>query len=143
MNSAAGNTDDKVKNTSIPSSTSVSIGKEQEAVKIERGVDIEEIPKEVEVPPEVERAGLQVQRDVVELPPDVKKLGVTPSGPSAPPSYVTSFSKIVLPISDQQVTTGLHASVVESLAWLAAWCMKQLKKAHVALKVVHGKIVRV
>ena len=83
--------------------------------------------------------------DTIELPPDVKKLGVTHTGPSVPitPVTTTVLPSVALPISDNQVVAGLHAQVVSALRWLAEWCMRRLKKAHIALKEAHGKVMRV
>lgn len=134
--------DDKTQITT-PAVTPVgSLNKEQEALKSTAGEVVQEIVKDVEISPEVERVGVTaVNRQSIELPPDVKKLGVTPSGPSTPVS--TTTTTVVLPISDQQVVAGLHAQIISSLRWLAVWCLKKLQKAHVMLKVIHGKIVRV
>ncbi len=85
---------------------------------------------------------LQHQGVVVELPPDVQTLGggtpapiSVPAAPAVPP--------VQLPVSDDAVVRGLHADVANPLLWLAFWCVRKLKKAHVLLKVVQGKVVRV
>ncbi|MBI4990943.1 hypothetical protein HZB96_02500 [Candidatus Gottesmanbacteria bacterium] len=104
---------------------------------------MQEVVKDVEVSPEVERVGVTVTRESIELPPDVKKLGVTPAGSSVPVATSATIPPVVLPISDQQVVTGLHAQIISSLRWLAVWCLKKLQKAHIMLKVIHGKIIRV
>lgn len=134
--------DDKTQ-TTTPQVTPVgSLHKEQEAIKSTSGEVVQEVIKDVEISPVVERAGVTaVNRQSIELPPDVKKLGVTPSGTSTPVS--TTTTTVVLPISDQQVVAGLHAQIVSSLRWLAVWCLKKLQKAHIILKNIHGKIVRI
>ena len=104
----------------------------------------QEVVSEIELNHEVKEAGVEKRGEViVELPPDVKKLGVTQTGATTPLSAVTSVAQVSIPITDSQVVVGLHAKVTSSLAWLAQWCIKKLKKAHVVLKIIHGKIVRV
>lgn len=137
------NVDDDQKNTPTTSAVGSVSGKERELSGQETTEAVSEITTEVEVSKEVERAGVEVVKDTIELPPDVKKLGVTQTGPSAPVSTTTTLPSVTLPISDQQVVAGLHAQILNSLRWLAIWCMKRLKKAHIALKNMHGKIVRV
>jgi hypothetical protein len=78
----------------------------------------------------------------VEIPPDVKKMGVIHSGVATPVvSNVTPA--VVLPISDKQILSGLHSNITTAARWLAVWCIRKLQKAHVALKLIHGKIIRV
>lgn len=116
------------------------VGKEIEPLTPPEGVT--EISSEVPLHPEVEKVGVRQFRETIELPPDVKKLGVTPA--SQP---LTSLSPplppVTLPVSDAAVVTGLHASLLAAIRWLATWCVKKLKKAHIALKTVHGKVIRV
>lgn len=126
-----------------PISIGSSQGKEFETVKITDSEAVGEVSKEPEIPKEVEKAGVVKVSETIELPPDVKKLGVTPSSSSIPMNVTQVLPKVVLPISDQQIIVGLHAKVTSAFKWLSIWCIRQLKKAHVALKVIHGKIIRV
>lgn len=136
-------TDDQQKNVTTTSSVVAStVGKEQEGAKVTVPEVVSEITPEVVLPKEAERAGVEVVKETIELPPDVKKLGVTPAGPSAPVT-TTAMPQVVLPISDPQVVAGFHAQIISSLRWLATWCIRKLKKAHIILKNIHGKIVRV
>lgn len=151
MNSAnIGNQDNKqVANdtSSVPvsaqpvSATSTGL-KEQEPAATVSAETVAEISTEIEVGQEVEKAGVRRIGETIELPPDIKKLGVTHAGASVPVGSV-ALPGVALPISDQQVVTGLHAQVLSALRWLSVWCIKKLKKAHVALKVIHGKVMRV
>lgn len=137
--------------TSVPQATpqpagvgiSTLTGKEQEAIGIVGTEQIKEVSKEIELPEEVEKAGVVMKKETIELPPDVKKLGVSSTGASVPVAQTASLPKVSLPISDDQVIAGLHTQITNALHWLAVWCIKKLKKAHVMLKVIHGKIVRV
>ncbi len=130
--------------TSAPLSPVGSFAKEQEVPKSLGTEVVQEVVKDAEISPEIERVGVTaVNRQSIELPPDVKKLGVTQSGSSTPVATATTVTAVVLPISDQQVVAGLHAQILSSLRWLAVWCLKKLQKAHIILKIIHGKIVRV
>lgn len=136
--------DDKIQTPTQTTSPVGSLSKEQEVSRSVGAEAVQEVVKDVEISPEVEKAGITaVNRQSIELPPDVKKLGVTQSGSSTPVATATTVTTVVLPISDQQVVAGLHAQIMSSLRWLAVWCLKKLQKAHVVLKVIHGKIVRV
>lgn len=136
--------DDNNKTTPV-SQTPVSStsGKEKEAFPSSASENISSVAQEVVLSKEVEKAGVEVIKDTIELPPDVKKLGVSTVGTSAPVAVTATLPPVSLPLSDQQVILGLHAQVISSFRWLAVWCVKQLKKAHIALKNIHGKIVRV
>lgn len=99
-----------------------------------------EVGREMEkVPEEIEKAGVTlVRKETIEIPPAVRKLGVKPVGPATP---VPTTPTVVLPLSDQQIVAA--GPVTAAISWLAAWCLRQLKKAHLVLKKVHGKIIRV
>lgn len=121
--------------------TTTGLSKEQEPSQTVSAEVATEITTEMEIPKEVEQAGVKKIQETIEIPPSVKKLGVTPVGSSA--STTTTIPTVVLPIPDQKIIAGLHTRLLNSLHWLAWWCIRKLKKAHVALKVIHGKIVRV
>lgn len=123
--------------------TGSGLGKEREIPKQVKIETIQELSKDVELTKEVAEAGVSEIKGVIDLPPDIKKLGVTQTGAMTPAVSTTALPQVVLPISDPQIIVGLHAKIVSSFRWLAAWCVRKLKKAHIALKVVHGKIIRV
>jgi hypothetical protein len=117
-------------------------GKEKEFAQNVTKELIRESPAEIELPKEVESAGVQKISEKIELPPDVKKIGMTSATP--PPLPVqTQVPTVILPISDQQVISGSHQNVTNAIRWLSLWCIRKLQKAHVILKVVHGKIIRI
>ena len=134
-----------VKGNQPVSPFSTTIGKERESLSGVPSEAIQSISTEIEIPEEVERVGVTKVSDTIEIPPDIKKLGVTSTYVSSPTgSAVNSvLPKVVLPISDEEVVTGLHAQITSALRWLSVWCIKRLKKAHLVLKTVHGKIMRV
>lgn len=116
-------------------------GKEAEVISLKEAEKFEEIPPKHEIPPDVERAGVRKIGDIIELPPDVKKLGVTPSGPQTPVSAVSG--SVSLPLSDDKVYQGFTLPISSAWHWLSVWCTKKLHKAHLVLKQIHGKIIRV
>jgi hypothetical protein len=79
------------------------------------------------------------RQETIELPPDVKKLGAQSVGT---PQF-SSYQNVKLPISDDKVIKGMHAPITSSFRWLATLAVYILKLAHVQLKIVHGKVVRV
>ncbi len=104
------------------------------------------VPKEHEIKEVIEhepkkelQAYLQPRAETIKLPPDLKKLGLQPTTTTQFPSY----QNIKLPISDDKIVFGLHAPVSSSLRWLATLAIYLLKKAHLTLKIVHGKVVRI
>jgi len=36
--------------------------------------------------------------------------------------------KVTIPLTDDQITQGLHHKVWEAIRWLAVWCIRQMKK---------------
>lgn len=41
--------------------------------------------------------------------------------------------KIKLPLTDDQIMTGLHQKIWESIRWLAEWCIRQMQLAHLSV----------
>ena len=112
----------------------------QTEIKSGKNEIIKEVSQEIELPKEVSQAGVEIH-GAVEFPLDLKKLGVTPTGGQTPLSAVTTT--ISLPISDDKILAGTKAPLTSALKWLAVWCLKRLKVAHLILKSIHGKIIRV
>ncbi len=102
---------------------------------------ITEIGKEAELPAEVKRSGVSLRPDSIELPPPVVSAGVTPVGPAAAPQ--PQVTAVPLPLTDDQIAQGLSQGITTSWRWLAEWCERQLKAAHLMVKRIHGKVTRV
>jgi len=137
-------TDDQAQSQSKTSSPiSVSSDKESEAFSTASSEVIKSVSSEVELPKEVAEAGVEYYPESVEVPPDLKKIGVQQTGSSAPAPTADDTQKVKLPISDQIVIKGLHESLLNSLHWLAVWSIRKLQKAHLILKIVHGKVIRI
>ncbi|GAB4218636.1 MAG: hypothetical protein Fur009_0350 [Candidatus Microgenomates bacterium] len=79
------------------------------------------------------------RQDTIELPPDLKKLGLQ----SISSTNFQNYQNIKLPISDEKIVVGLQAPITSSIRWLATFALYLLAKAHLTLKVIGGKVVRV
>lgn len=100
----------------------------------------EEIQEVVEHKPEEEVLTYVTPRaETIDLPPDLKHFGLQPATTTQFPSY----QNIKLPISDEKITVGLHAPITSSLRWLATLAVYLLQQAHLGLKTIHGKVIRV
>ena len=114
----------------------VSLPKEVEPI----GAEKFEIKEVVEHKAEEEvRPFVSPRQETIELPPDLKKMGLQ----STSATQFSSYQNIKLPISDEKVVVGLHAPVTTSLRWLATLAVYLLARVHLGLKVVHGKVIRV
>lgn len=82
----------------------------------------------------------EVTEPKVDLPPDLKKAGLKPVEPVQFPD-MTQLVKT--PISDDKILFGKTQPITSSIRWLAEFCLFLLKKAHIKLKTIHGKTVRV
>lgn len=102
---------------------------------------IHEVGQELPLSNEVAKAGVTIQPTTVELPPSIGNMGVNVVGSASVTAVVTLPSE-PLPLTDEQIAKGLHESIQSSWRWLSEWCDRQLKQAHVLLKTIHGKIVR-
>jgi len=114
----------------------VSLHKEAEPVAAEKF----EIKEVVEHKAEEEvRPYISPRQDTIELPPDLKKMGLQ----STSSTQFSSYQNIKLPIPDEKVVVGLHAPITSSFRWLATFAVYLLATVHLGLKVVHGKVIRV
>jgi len=99
-----------------------------------------EIKEPVEHSPEEEvRPFVSPRAETIELPPDLKKLGLQAVSHSSFPSY----KNIKLPLSDEKIVVGKKAPVTSSIRWLAEFALFILAQAHLGLKVVHGHVIRI
>ena len=118
--------------------TSVSLPKETEPpIKKPDTLEIKEVVEkkvEDEVKPHV-----KIRPETIKLPSEIKKLGGQATGTTKFPEYQT----IKLPLSDEKILIGLQQSPDSSIRWLATLAWYILRKTHITLKKVHGKIIRV
>ncbi len=82
---------------------------------------------------------VQEKKDDIEVPPELQKHGLKPvqSTQSIP------YQNIQLPLPDEKVLEGLDKPVTSSYRWLAELAKFMLFQAHLQLKKVHGRVVRV
>lgn len=113
------------------STTSVSYGgKEGESFSINvPETSLKAVGQEVDLPKEVQSAGVQIQSTTVPLPQAVSDQGVTSVGYNVS-SVPTHGSTITLPLSDSQIELALKKNTKQSIRWLAEWCVYQIKKMH-------------
>lgn len=121
------------KNKNIPISTP----KESEPMPSGQEIELKEA---VEHKPEDEvRPFVTPSPETIELPPDLKKMGLQ----AASVTKFPSFQNVKTPLSDDKIVLGLHAPVTTSIRWLATLAVYLLQKAHLSLKIVHGRVVRI
>lgn len=82
---------------------------------------------------------IEVESDVPEIHPDLKKAGLQ----AIDTTSLDPKQRVHLPIGDEQIMEGLDEPLSSSFRWLAEFALFMLKRAHLALKRVHGKVVRV
>jgi hypothetical protein len=75
----------------------------------------------------------------IELPPELKSMGLKAVTQTSFPNY----QNVKLPITDDQVLAGQNAPVNSSMRWLAEFAKFLLWRAHISLKTVGGRVVRV
>lgn len=83
---------------------------------------------------------VEIKNDIPDIPADVAAAGVAVSG--VQPWGLTP--KVVeLPLKDEEIPAGLKKPVSSGMRWLAEICVYMLKKAHLKIKQIHGKVMRV
>jgi len=82
---------------------------------------------------------IQIHPETIKLPPDLKKLGLQ----LVSNNQFYSLKNVVIPIRDDRVLVGLHAPITSSFRWLATLAVYILSHAHITLKSVKGKTVRI
>lgn len=76
----------------------------------------------------------------IDLPEDVRDLGVEViEHPIQYPAHVS----IKVPLSDEKIIQGKKLPLDSSFRWLAEVCLFILHKAHIRLKIAHGKAERI
>jgi hypothetical protein len=80
----------------------------------------------------------QTSSDVA-IPADLKEIGVQ----STHVVQYPHFNNIHVPLSDDKIIGGLKRPIDSAMRWLAEFCKYLLWKAHIRLKIAHGKAERV
>jgi len=114
--------------------------KESEPIIVKQENEQEQIQEVVEHKPEREVSTyVNPRAEIIDIPPDLKQFGLQPATTTQFPSY----QNIKLPLSDEKITVGLHAPITSSIRWLATLALYLLRQAHLGLKIIHGRVVRV
>lgn len=77
--------------------------------------------------------------ETIKLPPDLKSLGIE----SVDTTHFPSYQNVKLPIPDEEVIEDLKQPVTSTKRWLGELAKYLLLKAHLVLKTVGGKVVRI
>ena len=78
--------------------------------------------------------------ETINLPPDLKKIGVKTEDED---QFKEAMNKVKLPISDDRIMEDLKASPSESRRWFATILLYILERAHLTLRKVGTKVVRI
>lgn len=89
------------------------------------GVQVVEHEPNVEIAPEVQGWIEKVEQEKLNIPENIVVADKTAGQPTG---KYASEPVLVLPATQQQVNSGLHASVKQSIRWLATWCFRIMKK---------------
>lgn len=82
---------------------------------------------------------VKIKPETIDLSDDLKNMGVETTAAAE----FTNYQNIKLPISDEKIIAGLHQPITASIRWFATLMEYLLKQAHLALRVVNGKVVRI
>ena len=134
--------DELIKKYQATNSTAIGPTKEAEPVSAKKEPlilqetvsDTEKVAKEVA--PYVE---VQPDEKQVELDPELIKAGLQPIGSD----QFSSAFKVALPIADERIVQGLQEPLTSSWRWLSELAVYLLSQAHLKLKQIHGRVVRV
>lgn len=89
------------------------------------GVQVVEHEPNVEISPEVQGWIEKVEQEKLHLPDNIVVADQTAQQPTG--NYAAA-PVIVLPMTEDQMNSGLKASVKNSVKWLATWCVRVMKK---------------
>lgn len=136
MNAPTSQADQNTKNTSLtppnnhvarsPTKESEPFAPRKQELIVQEVVEHE--VKDTQVTPHVE-----VRKDVPEIPPDLKKVGITTSASS---SFQTQQT-IKLPLTEDKLPTALKSPLSESIRWLGELTFYLLEQTHGKVKTVH------
>jgi hypothetical protein len=104
-------------------------------------IEIEDVetPVEQENTQEVEQY-ITPTDATIKLPPNLKKLGLQTQEDNP---YTAALNRVKLPISDEKIMEDLKAPPSESKRWYATILLYILERAHMTLKKVGTKVVRI
>lgn len=83
---------------------------------------------------------IEVKPDAIDVTPDLQQAGVEATTQT---SQFQTVKQVKVPLSDDKVQIGLQQPVTSSFRWLAELTVYLLKLAHISLRKVENKLVRV
>ncbi len=105
--------------------------------------EIAEVESPAEEPtPEAAQEFAKPKANSIKLPPELKKAGVKTIDDNDDQFHAALY-KIKLPISDEKIMEDLKARPTESKRWYATILLYMLQQAHLTLKKMGTKVVRV
>lgn len=109
--------------------SSVPSGAKEIGVGSQEVTPITEFTRQVDIEPEVEGWLEKLEKEDSKLQQSVTddKTGQVVLDDSSAPQ---SNFKVVLPLTKDEVDKGLHHKVLDSVRWLAEWCIRMIKMFH-------------
>ena len=80
---------------------------------------------------------VEVRKDVPEIPPDLKNLGVTTTASSS----FSTYQSLKLPLKEEQLPVALKAPISDSLRWLGEFTQYLIYQSHGTIKSAHKNVV--
>lgn len=132
--------DDLVKKQKEMSLGVGSVAKEAMPMKQSEHIDFEQSSEQSENTKQAPVQHFVVKRqETIKLPTELKEFGLE----AVNSEDMSSVNNIKLPISDEQIMQDLKAPPSESKRWYATFFMYVLERAHLTLRRVGDKVVRV
>jgi len=115
--------------------------KETESARGGPELSLSQSSTETELPKEVVEAGVRPAATTIDLPPNLKSLGMQSTVSKSTTHIFTE--KTTLPLNDEQIALGLKQDIFSSWRWFSEWCVRKLKQAHQTVRHAHNKFIRV
>jgi len=122
--------------------TKVSVGGVggKERVGVQEVTPMTEYTKKVDLEPEVESWLEKIEKEDSKLnDPVVDDKGQVVLDDAVDQKKKDGKFKVILPLTKEEVDKGLHRRVVDSVRWLAEWCIKTMKMFHGKVAYRKGK----
>lgn len=124
----------------------IDVAESDKVAKAEGDEYWENYAREIELEKEIaEMGGVEkVESGEVKVPEEIaKQMGVKPAVTAETPmATAAGFSVRGVSLGDDQVAAGLTRPTSSGLRWLIEWFIYQLKKAHVFVKKIKGKVMK-
>lgn len=98
---------------------------------------VEEVVEHEVKDPQVKQH-VEVRKDVPEIPPDLKKIGITTPATS---SFQT-YQSLKLPLDENKLPAALQAPLSDSVRWLGELTQYIIIQSHGTIKSAHQNIVK-